>query len=131
MPGALTKGDVDLVVRVAADRFPTAVAALRRLYTINQPENWTDSFASFKDDATFPLPFGAQLVINDSADDGFIALRDRLSSDPRALAGYNAIKREYEKASNAAYRAAKGAWIEALLTEPRAQRHRSTDRHTK
>ena len=118
IPGALTKGDVDVLVTVAAADFPVAVDALRKLYAVNQPENWTPAFASFKDDTSFPLAFGAQLVTDGAEPYAFLALRERLCCDPVALADYNAIKRAHEGRDDAAYREAKGGFIERLLNEP-------------
>lgn len=40
VPGALTKGDLDLLVRVTAKEFIPAREALASLYSVNQPENW-------------------------------------------------------------------------------------------
>ena len=50
IPNAMTKGDLDLQVRVEKDDFQKAVEQLQKLYEINQPDNWTDNYASFKDD---------------------------------------------------------------------------------
>src|SRR5262249_15549933 len=51
LPTGVTKGDVDVLVRVPAAGFPAAVAALRRDFAVKQPDNWTAEFASFGDDA--------------------------------------------------------------------------------
>jgi GrpB-like predicted nucleotidyltransferase (UPF0157 family) len=39
IPGSLTKGDLDLLVRVPAGDFPAGVAALRSRYAVEQPVN--------------------------------------------------------------------------------------------
>jgi GrpB-like predicted nucleotidyltransferase (UPF0157 family) len=41
VPGALTKGDVDVLVRVDEAEFPTAVDVLSHRYAIHQPHSWT------------------------------------------------------------------------------------------
>ena len=115
IPGALTKGDVDLVVFVGSEDFSTGVERLRAIYEVNQPENWTPAFASFKDDASFTLPFGAQLIVREAETYFFVRLRERLRSDPEALEQYNAIKRAHEGGDPTIYREAKGAFIERLL----------------
>src|SRR5690349_16634427 len=56
VPGALTKGDVDLLVRVGEPEFPAAVKALSRRYAIHQPHNWTPTLASFTDPRARQLP---------------------------------------------------------------------------
>ena len=114
--GALTKGDVDLLVTLRLEDFDAGVQVLRGHYVINQPENWTPTFASFKDDTSFELPFGAQVAAEGSKTYCFVALRDRLNSDPVALAGYNAIKQAHHAGDATRYREAKGQFIERLLT---------------
>jgi uncharacterized protein len=117
IPGVLTKGDVDVLVRVPREDFPTAVAACKGRYAIHQPENWTDDFASFKDDITFSLPLGIQLVVRDSAADFFCYLRDRLRADPRLLAEYNRLKTRHQGGKPEAYWRAKNRFFERLLAE--------------
>lgn len=114
--GALTKGDVDLLVQVDFADFEAAVSALRGIYEINRRENWTATFASFKDDTSFGLPFGAQLAVAGSDGYLFVRLRDRLASDPSSLERYNVIKRSHEGGDMHAYRVAKGEFIEQLLS---------------
>jgi len=48
VPGALTKGDVDLLVRASEREFAEAVSILRNRYVIHQLHNWTRTLASFK-----------------------------------------------------------------------------------
>ena len=63
------------------------------------------------------LPFGAQLVVRESRDDGFVALRDRLIADENALRAYNSVKQRHASDTGEAYCTANGAWIEALLAD--------------
>jgi GrpB-like predicted nucleotidyltransferase (UPF0157 family) len=91
--GALTKGDVDLLVRVEAGEFDAAIAGLRGLYAVDQPENRTRTFASFSDARAAAPPVGVQLVVVGSADDAlFGRFCDALVADPALLAEYNALK---------------------------------------
>jgi GrpB-like predicted nucleotidyltransferase (UPF0157 family) len=50
VPGALTKGDIDILLRILPSDFPAVVDALKRHFQIKQPANWTPEFASFGDD---------------------------------------------------------------------------------
>jgi hypothetical protein len=85
IPGALTKGDLDLLVRVDAAGFDAAVVTLRGLYAVHQPENWTPTYASFLDPAAVDPPVGVQLAIRGSADDLLFApFRQALIDDPAA-----------------------------------------------
>lgn len=115
VPGALTKGDVDLCVRVAQVRFQDAVAALRSVYAIHQPENWTATYASFKDE-TGELPVGIQLTVAGSLDDHFVATRDLLRSDANLLLRYNALKSAHRR-DNDRYREAKATFFDNLTTK--------------
>ena len=74
IPGSLTKGDVDVLLRVEARDFMPSVATLRQHFTINQRKIWSDVFASFADDCSFPFPPGIQLVVKGSEADFFLFL---------------------------------------------------------
>ena len=114
IPGSITKGDLDINVRVTKEIFDEAVEKLKTLYQINQPENWNDNFASFKDDNNFNLPIGVQLTIIDSEYDDFVSLRDLLISNQNLLEEYNQMKRKYEGRSMDDYRKEKSEFFEKL-----------------
>lgn len=116
IPGALTKGDLDLLVRVPTEQFATAVATLRGLYAVHQPENWTPTYASFVDPRSCDPPVGVQLAVAGSADDALFApFRDALIADPALLAQYNALKLSLEGADVEHYTDVKGAFVERVL----------------
>jgi len=124
VPGALTKGDVDVLVRVEAERFETAVAQLQDAYTIHQPHNWTPTLASFVDRAASDPPVGIQLVVADSREDRFFApFRDLLTTDPELLEEYNALKRAHDASDYQTYTDDKEVFILRVLArlenEPR------------
>lgn len=116
VPGLLTKGDVDVSVRVNAESFAAACDVLRNSFAVHQPENWTDGYASFAGDASYPLPVGVQVTISGHSDDRFLQQRDRLLNDPALVAKYNDLKRTYEGSTQAEYRPAKWAFIEEYLS---------------
>ena len=114
--GALTKGDLDLLVRAAPERFDAAVEALGGLYAIHQPENWTSRFASFKELPEGEPPVGIQLVVAGGDDDRlFRAWRDRLAAEPALLARYNDLKRAHVRSEPAVYIDAKAELIEGVI----------------
>jgi len=115
IPGLLTKGDVDVNVRVSAGDFVRVVDFLRLHFEINQPDNWTDGFASFADDTHYALPVGVQVTVIDHPDDVFVGQRDRLASQPDLIERYNELKARYEGSEMEEYRTAKWAFIEAHL----------------
>jgi GrpB-like predicted nucleotidyltransferase (UPF0157 family) len=113
IPGAWSKGDVDLLVRVSPEELDAAVAALRSLYDEHQLENWSATFASF---AAPRAPVGAQLVAAGSDDErDFLRFRERLTAEPELLAGYNELKLRHEGADEDAYRAAKAAFVRRVV----------------
>lgn len=117
IPGALTKGDLDVVLRVERAQFQTAIAALQTKFDLRQQENWDNAFASFGTDSAFPLPVGVQLVIKDSEADFFLFTRDYLIAHPGALARYNEAKREHADCGADVYWAAKDRVLRDILAE--------------
>ncbi len=115
IPGALTKGDVDVMLRVNAEDFPGAVAALKSQFVTKQPQNWTDTFASFGDDASFPFPLGIQLVIRNAENDIFLFLHQYFTADPSHLAEYNRIKLEHAPLGPEEYWKAKDRLLSSIL----------------
>ena len=116
VPGALTKGDVDVLVRVGEAEVPAAVEALSRQYAIHQPHNWTPTLASFTDPDAADLPVGIQLVVRGSdADKFFGPFRDALISSDTLLAEYNELKRGLDGLEYELYTERKGRFIERVL----------------
>ncbi|MET0397718.1 MAG: GrpB family protein [Longimicrobiaceae bacterium] len=115
LPGALTKGDVDVLVRVAPARFPAVVEVLGRHFAVKQPANWTASFASFGDDDGYELPLGIQVVVEGGAEDFFLFLRDHFVSNPRALAEYDRLKTVHAPDGAEAYRRAKADFLGSIM----------------
>lgn len=114
IPGAITKGDLDLLVRVPPDAFYESRGALGASYAVHQLENWTPSFASFKAAAREP-DVGIHIVVVDSPNDVLLrGSRDALLGDPALLERYNALKREHEGADPDVYWRAKTAFFEEL-----------------
>ena len=97
IPGSITKGDLDIQVRVSKEEFLKARKYFEKLYEVNQPENWSDTFASFKDDNSFELPLGIQLTVIGSEDDKlFQGQLKLLIENPGILEEYNQMKRGFE-----------------------------------
>ncbi len=115
IPGALTKGDLDVLLRVRRDQFAAAIDLLRLRFPVKQPENWNSDFASFGSNTGFAIPVGIQLVVADSEADFFLFIRDYLLTHPEALTEYNRLKRSHADCSAEEYRRAKSAFFESLL----------------
>ena len=115
IPGALTKGDVDVLVRVPGARFQVVVDRLKRHFTIKQPANWTPEFASFGDDTSFELPLGIQVLVKDAKDDVLLFLRDYFISHRYALAEYNRLKMTHAAEGSEGYWKAKDKFLAEIL----------------
>lgn len=114
--GSVTKGDLDINVRVPIDDFNDAISKLKGLYEINQPENWNEGFASFKNDA---LDLGVQLTVVGSKADDFVKLRDILINNPALAAEYNQMKQKCEGQDMDEYRKAKADFFQKLRELPK------------
>ena len=111
VPGTLTKGDLDVAVRVDAHRFAAAAETLSRVAPPNPGSTSDDTFRAFACDAAEP-PTGIQLVVRGTRLDRFHRWRDRLRSDGALRERYDALKRAHDGGPTAAYRRAKAAFID-------------------
>ena len=76
IPGSLTKGDLDIQVRVAADAFGAAEASLARVYARNGGSHWVPgALASFAAKSQF-VDVGVQLTSIDGPFDTFWRFRE-------------------------------------------------------
>ncbi len=116
VPNLLTKGDLDINVRVSAADFSKTVEILKGLYEINQPENWSNSYASFKDNNSYILPVGIQVSVIDSTQDFFLKHRDALLNNPVLVDKFNQVKKAFEAKDMDDYRTAKRKFLEENIT---------------
>jgi len=116
IPGALTKGDLDVALRVPARQFGEAVEVLKKSFSIKQHENWTPEFASFGDDSGYPMPVGVQISVEDSKSDFLVFLRDYLIANPSALVEYNDLKRQSFRLGWTSYWQAKDRFLARVLS---------------
>ena len=112
--GSLTKGDLDIQVRVSQNSFAAAEESLSNRYGRNDDSVRTGEFVSFKDDSLSP-PLGIQLTAIGSQFDSFCKLRELLRSRTDLLEQFNTLKRRHEGCSMEEYRAAKNAFLESIL----------------
>ncbi|WP_127509661.1 GrpB family protein [Paenibacillus humicus] len=115
LPRGLTKGDLDIQVRVRADRFAEAVVMLSSLYERNEGSSSTEHFRAFKDDGAVP-PLGIQLTVAGSETDFFWKFREVLARNESYLQEYDSLKRRYDGCGMDEYRAEKNAFFERLMT---------------
>jgi GrpB-like predicted nucleotidyltransferase (UPF0157 family) len=104
--GALTRGDIDLHLRVEADAFDAVVTRLRSTYPVASPKSWAATLAVF--DVPARLPTGLAVTpIGSEHDQRFCLSWQALRRDPALLAQYNDFKSatlgtdEYEQRKSA------------------------------
>ena len=118
VPGCLTKGDLDIVVRVERKDFVAAEAALAARFARNPGSVRTAEFAAFEDEASTPH-LGIQLTVKGAALDVFHRFAAALRADPALVKRYNALKRAHDGQPMDRYRAAKDAFVaDALRSTP-------------
>ena len=117
IPGCLTKGDLDMVVRVEASDFPAADRALDSRYARNTGSVRTECFSAFEQPESVP-PLGIQLTAKGGAYDFFHLFVARLLAEPALVACYNDLKRRFEGKPMEDYRAAKSDFIGHVLGNP-------------
>jgi len=110
----LSKGDLDLCVRVSASEFMAARDALARLFDTNPGSDSTPTFASYVHAHEW---VGVQLCTANGPDDTFVRVRDLLRTNVTILAAYDELKQRYEGEDMSRYRQAKSAFIERLLAD--------------
>jgi GrpB-like predicted nucleotidyltransferase (UPF0157 family) len=121
IPGCLTKGDLDIVVRIPAADFAAADAALASLLARNEGSVRTEAFSAFEDKASDPH-LGVQLAALDGPFDDFHLFVEALRRSPQLVEDYNELKRGHDGADMETYRAAKGAFVERVLADLASRR---------
>ena len=124
IPGCLTKGDLDIQVRVSTEAYAAARRKLAELYEINEGGFAADDATSFEDYSTEP-PHGVHLtVINGSCDIQW-RFRDAIRASGELRQEYDEFKRRFEGRPAKAYRDAKCDFVlrvEESAAYPRADR---------
>ncbi len=113
VPNSITKGDLDINVRVKMKHFEEACKKLEELYSIDVNNKRTNTTASFKDDLQ-ELPIGIQLTVIGSKYDDFVKLRDLLLNNYVLLKELNELKRKFEGKDMGEYRTEKAKFFQKL-----------------
>lgn len=114
VPGSMTKGDLDVVVRVHESEFERSEQLLSIHYARNEGSDRTEDFAAFMDDTTMP-ELGIQLVVAGSSSDVFNIWLEQLLGDLQLRQEYDDLKMQYEGCDMEAYRHAKASFIAERL----------------
>ncbi|GCD20215.1 hypothetical protein GXP71_00225 [Cellulomonas sp. H30R-01] len=114
VPGALTRGDVDLHLRVPPEEFDAAVALVRRDHAVVHPEIWCATLATFAVDA--PLPAGLAVTpLGSEHDVRFTRTWALLRADAALLVEHNRVKAEADESAPDEYEARKSAFFDRVL----------------
>ena len=114
IPGAITKGDLDICVLVGQGAFAEADRVISEQFARNVGSHESASLSSFVDNS-LPVPVGIQLVALGGNEDFFLRWRDLLRSSPEVLKQYEVLKRHWHGRSHEGYRRAKSTFIEQTL----------------
>lgn len=114
VPGSVTKGDLDIQVRVDSNRFDDAIEILSKRYKLNAGSISTSEFRAFEDSEAYP-PLGIQLTVIGSEFDFFWKIRDILLQNPDLKKEYDDLKLKYEGSDMEVYRDAKEKFFEKIL----------------
>ena len=116
LPTALTKGDVDLHLRVPAAEFDRTVALLRGVYQVVHPEIWQETLATFAVPAA--LPAGVAVTPAGSVHDvRFRRSWQLLAADPQLVEAYNTMKLRHRDRPEE-YERHKSAFFDMLVARP-------------
>jgi GrpB-like predicted nucleotidyltransferase (UPF0157 family) len=115
VPGAYSRGGVDVCVAVPRDGFLEALAVLGEAgYAIRPGTRRTEQLCTL-DAPPGDVPLAVQLIEAGSPHESFRRLRDALRDDATLVARYNALKLQAAPYGRDAYREAKARFIRAVL----------------
>ena len=115
VPGVLTRGDLDLHLRVPTTKFAEVVALLRTRYRPASPEAWASTLAVFEVPGLRSTGL-AVTPLDSEHDRRFQAAWTRLSSDAGLRAEYNAMKTTWVGTDG--YEVRKSAFFDRLASPP-------------
>jgi GrpB-like predicted nucleotidyltransferase (UPF0157 family) len=116
IPGALTKGDLDVQVRVDELDYAAAKEKLIAVYSVNHGGFNSDDAISFEADDSDPS-LGIHLTVIGGPADMQWKFRDLLIESPQLLAEYDRLKREFDGGSMEKYREAKAQFVARVLKD--------------
>lgn len=113
VPGSLTKGDLDLCVRVPERDLELAYSEIARILGCAGTVI-SGTLQQFSTDIA-GIPVGVQLVLKDGPEDFFVHFRDLLREDDELRESYESLKHRYEGKRHTDYRAEKAYFIQRIL----------------
>ncbi len=114
IPGSLTKGDLDIQVRVPESKYLAAKERLSEIYNVNTGGFASDDAVSFEDYRSQPS-LGIHLTVIGGSADIQWKFRDLLVASPVLREQYDRLKRQFEGGSMEKYRDAKARFVSRVL----------------
>lgn len=115
IPGAISKGDIDLCIVVQAHRHDDTVTALEQAgYVVKKDTLRTPELCMLLSPRA-DIDLALQVVSEGSRFEFFMRFRDALRASPSLVNQYNDLKRKAAGLSHEQYRDAKAAFIESVL----------------
>jgi len=116
IPGAMSKGDLDIFVGVPGDEVEKAVRRLNGLGFREKSGTLRTESLCMLETVKYGPDVAIQVVANGSRFEMFLAFRDRLRIDSRLSQSYNELKLESIGLDEDLYRERKSAFIEKTLS---------------
>jgi GrpB-like predicted nucleotidyltransferase (UPF0157 family) len=110
IPGSLTKGDLDVQVRVPEHEYAAAKTALSAHYKVNAGGFAADDAISFEDYSVTPS-LGVHLTVIGGSADIQWKFRDLLLASAELREQYDQLKRQFDGGPMARYRDAKAEFV--------------------
>ena len=115
IPGAYSRGGVDVCVAVPHEAFDEALGVLCEAGYVQRAQSDADERRAALSAPQSDVALTLQLIESGSRHEALMRFRDALRADATLLARYNAIKIEAGPLGSAAYRDAKGRFIAGVL----------------
>jgi GrpB-like predicted nucleotidyltransferase (UPF0157 family) len=116
IPGAISKGDIDICVAVPAAEFDATLATLEAQgYKIKTDTLRTPQLCMLNAPRR-DISLAIQLIEKDSVFEFFHKFRDALTDNPDLVTRYNALKRQFADQGADVYRDEKAKFIRAVLS---------------
>ena len=113
--GVVGKQDIDLLVRVAPEDFERTRALLDGAFERDAQQLSNEMYQGYR--VASPLDVALQFTVRGCQYDRFLPFLEALRDNPETIEAYNALKRCWDGRPMSEYRAAKSAFIGAVLAE--------------
>lgn len=115
IPGAVSKGDLDIFIGVTQEEFNRTIQLLESIGFYEKTDTLrTESLRMMVTDS-YEEDVAVQLVANGSEHESFLEFRDKLRSNPDLVSRYNQLKFDCKGLAHDNYREVKSAFIETVL----------------